>query len=516
MKSAGYSVTIAKMDPYLQIDAGTMSPYEHWEVFVTEDGWETDLDLWHYERFINEDLNKKSSITTWQVYLSVIKKERKWDYLWQTVQVIPHIINEIKDRIKEIAEKVDIAILEIGWTIWDIEWPHFVEAMRQLRQELGNNNVLFVHVAPIIQVTTSGEMKTKAIQHSIIKLREFWIYANILVCRTTQPIDDNIKKKLWMFCDIIPENIIEALDQNIYHVPIAFKKQNLDQIILKHFFGEVKTADMNSRQEHVNNLLYPEKTINIAIAWKYTHLDDCYLSVVESLKHAGAYYKTKVNIERVDTEKYEEKDWEKSFDNLIKDKNINWILVPWGFGNRWVEWMINIWNYARKYKIPYLWICLGLQTAVIGFVRSLDWMHQANSTEFENICPTPVIDIMESQKNLTKKWWTMRLGSYPAVLKENTKTLELYKKFSQPQEERWHLIKERHRHRYEVNPNFHEIMEKNGMIISWMSPDWLLVEFIEIQSHPFFVATQAHPELKSRLDSPHPLFLWFVYQSLLK
>jgi len=510
MKSAGYSITIAKMDPYLQIDAGTMSPYEHWEVFVTEDWWETDLDLWHYERFIDEDLTKGASITTWQIYLSVIKKERRWDYLGQTVQVIPHVINEIKNRIKRISQTKDITILEIGWTIWDIEWPHFIEAMRQLRQELWKENVLFIHVAPILQVTTSWEMKTKAIQHSIVKLREFWIYANILVCRTTKKIDNNIKKKLSLFCDIKPERIIEAFDQNIYQVPLAFKEQNLDKIIIERFFGKTKYADMTSRQAHVDHLIHPQQTTTIAIAGKYTHLDDCYLSVIESLKHAWAYYQTKINIERIDTEKLEEENREEKLDNIIKNKQISGILVPWAFWSRGVEWMINIWDYARRYDIPYLWICMWLQTATISFIRNVCGLEDANSTEFSKNTKHPVIDIMKNQKNIQKKWWTMRLWSYPAILREDTITLELYKTFDSPNKERGHLVQERHRHRYEVNPNYHNIMEKNWLTISGKSPDGSLVEFIELKDHIFYVATQAHPELKSRLNKPHPLFLWLI------
>lgn len=513
LKEAGYSITMAKMDPYLQIDAGTMSPYEHGETFVTTDWFETDLDLWHYERFIDEELTKNSSVTTGQIYWSVMQKERKWDYLWKTVQVIPHVTDEIKCRIKKLAEWSDVAIIEIGWTVWDIEWPHFIESMRQLRHDLGKENVLFVHVAPIITVTTSWEMKTKAIQHSIVKLREVWIHANVLVCRSQMPLEDWVKKKLSMFCDIEEERIIEAVDQNIYQVPLSFQKQWLDRYIINRFFNKDESADMSNWASHVNKLLNPQREITVGIAWKYTNLDDSYISVLESLKHAGAYYQTKINIERLETEQYEWKDWEDKFRNFVNQKNISAIVVPWWFGDRGIEWMINIANFCRIKNIPYLWLCLWLQVATISFARNVCGIPKANSSEFVPDGKYSVIDIMETQKDITEKWWTMRLGSYDAILKPETKIFNQYKEFNQIDLTQ-NLVKERHRHRFEVNPEFHNILTQNGLIISWMSPDKKLVEFVELPNHKYYVATQAHPELKSRLNKPHPLFLGLIKASI--
>ena len=514
MKSSWYKVVMAKMDPYINIDAGTMSPYEHGETYVTTDGFETDLDLWHYERYIDEELTRKSSITTAQIYLTVIEKERKGEYLGKNVQVIPHITNEIKDRIKFLAKWNDIAIIEIWGTVWDIEWPHFLEAMRQLKQEMWKENVLFIHVAPIIKISVSGEMKTKAIQHSIIKLRELGIQTDILMCRTEDPIDQNIKKKLALFCDIPETHIIEGKDQNIYQVPSAFKQQKLDQIITKKFFGEAKESDILAREDHVFRLMNPKKEITIAIAGKYTYLDDCYISVLESLKHAWAHFHTKINIHWIDTEELEKIERETQLDKVITEKNIKWILVPGGFGKRGVEGMINIANYARTKKIPYLWICLGLQIATIGFAREVCNIKWAHSTEIDPQTNDPIITIMEDQKTIENKWWTMRLWSYPAILKQWSKTLDLYQKYYTKTKDRWNVIQERHRHRYEVNPQYHEILENNWLIISGKSPDGKLVEFIEITDHPYFLATQAHPEMKSRLNKPHPLFLWLIEASI--
>lgn len=513
LKSAWYKVTMGKMDPYLQIDAWTMSPFEHGETFVTTDWFETDLDLGHYERFINEELTKYSSTTTWQIYLSVINKERKWEYLWKTVQVIPHIINEIKERVNKIAQWSDVAIIEIWWTVWDIEWPHFLETMREFRYELGKENVLFIHVAPIISVTTSGEMKTKAIQHSIVKLRELWIQADVLICRTPRPLEPWIKAKLSMFCDMEEECIIENLDQNIYELPLSFQQQWLDKLLIKKLFNEDKSSDLSKRAELVHKLNNPESEITIWIAGKYTHLDDSYISVVEALKHAWAYYNTKINIEWIDTEKFES-DWrENELANLCNTKNISWIVVPWWFWDRWIQWMINIANFCMNKNVPYLWLCLWLQIATIAFARSVCNIPQANSWEFTPENEFNVIDIMEEQRAITDKWWTMRLWSYDAILKPNTKTWNLYKEFNQIDLSN-NLVKERHRHRYEVNPKFHDILSKNWLIFSWLSPNWRLVEFIELPQLKYFVATQAHPEFKSRLNRPHPLFLWFVNSAL--
>ena len=509
LKSAGYKVTMAKMDPYLQIDAGTMSPYEHGEVFVTTDWFETDLDLWHYERFINEELTRDSSMTTWQIYYSVMQKERRWDYLWKTVQVIPHVIDEIKDRVYKLVEWNDVAIIEIWWTVWDIEWPHFIEAMRQLRHDLWKENVLFVHVAPIITISTSWEMKTKAIQHSIIKLRELGIQANVLICRSPVPLENGIKKKLSLFCDLEEDCIIETIDQNIYQVPLSFQEQWLDKYIIERMFGEKKKADMSSWEATVNKLLNPQREITIALVGKYTQLDDSYLSVLESLKHAGAFYDTKIKIERVDSENYESDFWSDSFRNLINQKNILAVVIPCWFGDRGIEWMINIANFCREKNVPFLWLCLGLQIATIAFARNICNIVDANSSEFKPDWKNSVIDTMFLQKNLENKWPNMRLWSYNAILKTDTKVRNLYKEFNQIDLSK-NLVVERYRHRFAVNPKYHDILQQNWLVISWISPDALIVEFIEFLNHKYYVATQAHPEFKSRINKPHPLFLWLI------
>jgi len=502
LKASGYKINIVKMDPYLQIDAGTMSPFEHGETFVTTDGFETDLDLWHYERFIDQSMTSKSSITSWQIYLSVIRKERRGDFLWKTVQVIPHITNEIKERIKAVAEENDVTIVEIWWTIGDIEWLHFIEAVRQLHQDLGRENVMFVHVVPMIAVSTSGEMKSKAIQHSVIKLRELWIHPSILVCRAPETIGEDIKEKLSMFTGIKPDHIIEALDQkSIYQVPLALQKQNIHLLIQKRLFWEQKEPDMKNRWALVDKINNPKQTIHIALAGKYTTLTDSYMSVIEALQHAWVAFDSKIKVHLLDTETFEGEGREKKLSELIQEYDIKWFVVPGGFGSRWTEGKINIANYCRVNNVPYLGLCLGLQIAVISFARNVCWLFTANSTEFDEKTVDPVVDIMEDQKTIANKWWTMRLGLYEAVLKKWSKVQALYGQDT---------IQERHRHRYEVNPSYHEILEKNGMIISGMSPDGKLVEYIELSDHKYYTATQSHPEFNSRLDKPHPLFLWLI------
>ncbi len=502
LKACGYKINIMKMDPYLQIDAGTMSPFEHGETFVTTDGFETDLDLWHYERFIDQSMTSKSSVTSGQIYLSVIEKERKGDYLGKTVQVIPHITNEIKERITSFAADNDATIVEIGGTVWDIEWLHFIEAIRQLRQELGKENVMIVHVVPMISVSTSGEMKSKAIQHSVIKLRELWLHPSILACRTPRPMDQELKDKLSMFTDIDTDHIIEVLDQkSIYQVPIALQQQDIHLLIQRRLFGEFREPDMSNREALVEKIMQPKQTLNIALAWKYTHLTDSYMSVIEALKHAWVQFDSAINVHLLDMESFEWQDRETTLSSYINEHNIKGVVVPGGFGSRWIEGKINIAHYCRTHDVPYLWLCLGLQIAVISFARNICWISTANSTEFNEETLHPVIDIMEEQKHINQKWWTMRLGAYEAILKPWSKIQALYNQDS---------IQERHRHRYEVNPAYHELLENNGMVISWMSPDRKLVEYIELPNHPYYTATQSHPEFNSRLDKPHPLFLWLI------
>lgn len=502
LKACNYSVNIMKMDPYLQIDAGTMSPFEHGETFVTTDGFETDLDLGHYERFIDQSMTSQSSITSWQIYLSVIQKERRGDYLGKTVQVIPHITNEIKDRIKTVATQSDVTIVEIWGTIWDIEWLHFIEAVRQLHQELGRENVMFVHVVPMISVSTSGEMKSKAIQHSVIKLRELGIHPSILVCRAPEPIDDDIKDKLSMFTGITPDHIIEAIDQkSIYQVPLALQQQNIHLLIQKRLFWEERQPDMSNREMLVESISHPQQTIHIALAGKYTHLTDSYISVIEALQHAWVAFGAKIKVHLLETATFESEDWEQKLYEYIQANDIKWFVVPGGFWSRGTEGKIHIADYCRRHTLPYLGLCLGLQIAVISFARHVCWLDSANSTEFDEMTKHPVVDIMADQKHISDKWWTMRLGLYEALLKAWSKVQTLYG------QER---IQERHRHRYEVNPTYHNILQNNWMTISGMSPDGKLVEYIELSDHPFYAATQSHPEFNSRIDRPHPLFLWLI------
>jgi len=383
--------------------------------------------------------------------------------------------------------------------------------MRQLRYDLGKENVLFVHVAPIISITTSGEMKTKAIQHSIIKLREIGIQADLLICRTPHPLDSGIKKKLSMFCDLSEDCIIENLDQNIYELPLSFQNQGLDRYIIKRLFNEDKSANLVEWENLVDKLKHPHKEITLGIAGKYTHLEDCYISVVESIKHAGAFFHTKVNIERIDTEEFQNENWESDFSSFLQQKQIRGIIVPGGFGYRGVEGMVNIASFCQKRNIPFLGICLGLQVATIAFARKVCGLQNANSREFSGNNEFNVIDIMEDQKDITHKGGTMRLGSYDAVLKPETKIWNLYQKFG-AMDTQTNIVKERHRHRFEVNPRFHALLQEQGLIFSGTSPDGKLVEFIELKDHPYFVATQAHPEFKSRLNKPHPLFLGLIEQ----
>ncbi len=506
LKSSGLTIWMVKMDPYLQVDAWTMSPYEHWEVFVTEDWSETDLDLGNYERFTDENLWKDNNITTWKVYLNVINKERQWKYLWKTVQIIPHITNEIKENILKTAKRYDITIVEVWWTVWDIESQPFLESIRQMKKDIGNKNIIYIHVAPLLYLDFSGEIKTKLIQHSIIRLREYWIQPHILVCRTNLKIDKKIKDKISMLCDIKLENIIEARNaKSIYEVPSNLKKQNIDEIILKSLNIKNKKADLRNWNKLVKRILTPKKEITIWIIWKYVEFEDTYKSINEAFIHAWVFNNTKVNLNWINSEELEWNNYKQILNNYKKQNKLSWILIPWWFWNRWIEWKIKAVEYARENKIPFLWICLWLQVAVIEYARNICNIKNANSKEFDKKTTDAIIDFMEEQKSITNKWWTMRLGSYKALLSNWSLAKKLYKK---------DIITERHRHRYEVNPKYHEILEKNWLILSWFSPDRKLVEFIEIKDHPYFIATQAHPEFKSRLENPHPLFVWLVKESI--
>lgn len=506
LESSGYKINMLKIDPYLQVDAGTMSPYEHWEVFVTDDGAETDLDIWNYERFTWLNLTWENNITTWQVYLSVITKERKWDYLGKTVQVIPHITNEIKDRIKKIAKKADITIVEVWWTVWDMESLPFFEAIRQMKSDLGRENIIYAHVAPLLYLWFSWEFKTKPIQHSVTAIREVWIQPDILICRSDFAMKQSLKDKISLLCDVEKDCIIEAVNaKSIYQVPVFLEQQNIHKIIQKKFWLKVKNTNLKDWKKIVEKIVKPRWNVTISIVWKYAQFKDCYMSLLEAFQHAWAHNDVKVNINWIQSDDLEVKDFEKILDKLNKEWKLDWMLVPWGFWSRWVEWKINAIKYAREKNIPYLWICLGLQTAVIEFARNICWLKDVNSTEFKPKAKNPIVSIMESQKKIKEKWWTMRLWAYPATLKKGSLASSLYNSIK---------ISERHRHRFEVNPKYHQILEKKWLIISWKSPDWKLVEFVELKNHPYFIATQAHPEFKSKLVAPHPLFDGLVKASI--
>jgi len=504
LKQRGYKIFMQKFDPYINVDPGTMSPYQHGEVFVTSDGSETDLDLGHYERFIDEELNYTSNITTGKIYKSVIDKERKGEYLGATVQIVPHITNEIKNKIYEagIISKADIVITEIGGTIGDIESQAFIESLRQVRNELGKNNTLFVHATLIPFIYGSNELKTKPTQHSVIELRGMGIQPDIIVTRSPIPLEESIKNKLSLYCSIPTTNVIESIDvKNIYQIPINYYNQKMDEIVLKQFelpITETNLKDWNKLIDITNNL---EKEIEIALVGKYVELHDAYISVAEALKHAGYKYKTKININWVDSENLENN--EVKLEEIFK--NSKGILVPGGFGSRGIEGKIKAISYAREKDIPFLGICLGMQLAVIEFARNICHIEDASSREFDELCKNPIIDLMQDQKNIINMGGTLRLGNYDCHLLKNTKTYTYYKQ---------EIIKERHRHRYEFNNKYKEILEKNGMIFSGINEEANLVEVIELPNKKFFTACQFHPEFKSRPTRPHPLFDNFISASI--
>ncbi|MGB9812621.1 MAG: CTP synthase [Thermovenabulum sp.] len=504
LKARGLSVFMQKFDPYINVDPGTMSPYQHGEVFVTEDGAETDLDLGHYERFIDVNLTRDSNVTTGQIYWSVLLKERRGDYLGGTVQVIPHITNEIKDRILRIArtENPDVVITEIGGTVGDIESLPFLEAIRQLRADIGRDNVLYIHVTLVPYLAKAGELKTKPTQHSVKELRSIGIQPDIIVCRAEKPLSRELKEKIALFCSVEPEAVIQNYDaETIYEVPLILQKEGLDEVVAKKLGFDGMKADLTEWEEIVKKIKNPLNRVNIALVGKYVELHDAYLSIVEALNHGGIANDTRVFIKWIHSE-----DLEKEGVNLNEVfEGINGILIPGGFGDRGIEGKIRAIQYARENKIPLFGICLGMQCSVIEFARNVCNLKGAHSTEFRPDTPYPVIDLMPEQKGIEKKGGTMRLGHYPCKIKEGTKTHEAYKEA---------IIEERHRHRYEFNNDFKEILEKNGLIISGISPDGRLVEIIELKDHPWFIGTQFHPEFKSRPNRPHPLFREFIKASL--
>jgi len=497
LKSRGLKVALQKFDPYINVDPGTMSPYQHGEVFVTEDGAETDLDVGHYERFIDENMPRHANVTTGQIYKSVLDKERRGDYLGQTVQVIPHITNEIKERITQIqhATQVDVVISEIGGTVGDIESLPFLEAIRQLKSDLGKENVLYIHVTLIPFIKAAGELKTKPSQHSVKELRSIGINPDILVCRTEKELSRELRAKLALFCDVENDAVIQCIDaRSIYEVPLILAEEGLDNIVIRMLGLKCNDGDLKDWRELVRRITNPQGKVTIGLVGKYVELQDAYLSIAESLHHAGIYHQELVEIKWIYAE-----DLEKSGVGMLA--GLDGILVPGGFGERGVEGKILAARYARENQIPYLGICLGMQCAVIEFARHVCDLTDAHSSEFNPQTPYPVIDLMLEQTSVVEKGGTMRLGQYPCRLTPGTKAMAAY-----AQEE----IVERHRHRYEFSNRFREQLVACGMIISGLSPDGNLVEMIELPDHPWFVACQFHPEFKSRPNRPHPLFRDFV------
>jgi len=503
LESRGFKITLIKCDPYLNVDPGTMNPYQHGEVYVTEDGAETDLDLGHYERFTNAKIRKINNITTGQVYNAVISRERRGDYLGKTVQVIPHITDEIKNRIKEVAvtEKVDIVIIEIGGTVGDIESLPFLEAARQFRVDAGQENVVYIHLTLVPYIRSADEIKTKPTQHSVGTLREIGIQPHILLCRTEKPLDDALKQKISLFCNVDKEAVIEAVDvRSIYEVPLVFKKQALDKIILKLLNLKSRDDDLRGWQKNVVEVtLHPRYKVNIAMVGKYIQLQDAYKSIYEAFMHAGIANNAKVAINKIDAGDIEKFGPEKYL------KGMQGILVPGGFGPRGVEGKIKAIQYARENNIPYLGLCLGMQCAVMEFSRNVCGLKDANSTEFNKNTAYPVISLLEEQRKIKNLGGTMRLGAQPCKIKKGTRAHAAYKK---------DLIFERHRHRYEFNNKYKKILERKGFVFSGIYPKNNLVEIIELKNHPFFVAVQFHPEFKSKPDKAHPLFREFIAAAL--
>jgi len=500
LKMRGLRVTMQKLDPYINVDPGTMNPFEHGEVFVTDDGGETDLDLGHYERFIDENLTRSSNATTGSIYQAVLAAERRGDYLGKTVQVIPHITDEIKRRIRRIAtEDTDVVITEVGGTVGDIEILPFLEAIRQFRNEAGRDNVCYLHVTLVPFIGPSGEQKTKPTQHSVTELRSRGIQPDVIVCRSEKPLSDGLKRKISNMCDVDVRAVINAADaRNIYELPLILHEEGLDGFVcdLLRIEGDVDLTSWESLVAQVDASVAPVK---IGLIGKYVELQDAYLSVVESLKHAGFHHSAKVEIDWIQAEDVEGLRTSGRLDGL------DGMVIPGGFGARGIEGKIAAAAYARENRIPCLGLCLGMQVMTIEFARHVLGLADANSTEFEPSTTNPVIDLMNDQRDVTDKGGTMRLGAYYAVLQPGTKVAEAYGET---------VVSERHRHRYEFNYNYRSRFEEAGFVCSGTSPDKRLVEFVEASDHPFWVGTQAHPEFKSRPDRPHPLFRELIAASL--
>jgi len=502
LENRGLKITILKLDPYINVDPGTMNPFQHGEVFVTDDGAETDLDLGHYERFTHAKLSKKNNVTTGKIYYSVIQKERKGEYLGKTVQVIPHITDEIKASIMRVAEGVDLVMVEIGGTVGDIESLPFLEAIRQFRYDVGEENVLYIHLTLVPYIAAAGEIKTKPSQHSVQKLREIGIQPDILLCRTEHDLTKDIKAKIAMFCNLPSSCVFTAKDvETIYEVPLHFHEEGVDEKIIEILNIWTRTPDLLDWKRLISKIHHPKNEVTIAIVGKYVNLTDSYKSLNEALKHGGYANETKVNLKFFDSEELNDKDLKKEFEG------IDGILIPGGFGDRGIEGKIKSIQYARENEVPFFGICLGMQLACIEFARNVCKIEGANSREFDENCPEPVIDLMDEQKKLLTKGATMRLGAYPCVIEKGTLAQRVY-------EER--EISERHRHRYEFNNLYREKLAKKGFVFSGLSPEGSLVEIIEYPNHPYFIAVQFHPEFKSRPITPHPLFNHFIRSSVVK
>lgn len=502
LKARGYKVTMQKMDPYLNVDPGTMSPFQHGEVFVTDDGHEGDLDLGHYERFIDESLSRESNFTQGSIYQSLISRERRGDFLGGTVQVIPHVTEAIKERLRRLAKQsnADIVISEIGGTIGDIESQPFIEAARQFKKEKPTGDVIFIHVTLVPYIAAAHEVKTKPTQHSVKELRSIGVQPDFIVCRSDHEIEDSVREKIALFCDVAPDEVLACTDSpSIYEVPVNLSHQKFDEKVLDRFGLEHRTLDITPLKNFLSASQKRKSKVAIAVVGKYVSLPDAYLSIHEALEHAGVSREVNVNVELIDGEALTEKDVSQVLGSM------DGILVPGGFGARAFEGKIIAAQYARENNIPFLGICLGLQAAVCEFARHVAGIKGATSAEFDKEAEFPVIDLMPEQEDIEDKGGTMRLGSYPCRVASDTKAFEVYAE---------EVIYERHRHRFEVNNAFRDRLVEKGLVISGLSPDGRLTEMIEIDDHPWFVASQGHPEFKSRPTRPHPLFCGFVGAAL--
>ncbi len=497
LQNRGLKLTLLKFDPYLNVDPGTMSPYQHGEVYVTDDGAETDLDLGHYERFASVRLGQQNNVTSGQIYEAVIAKERKGEYLGKTVQVVPHVTDEIKRRITSLQEDLDVVITEVGGTVGDIEGLPFLEAVRQLRLDVGPTNSVHIHLTYVPYIRAAHEIKTKPTQHSVTKLREIGIQPDILICRTERRLSGEIRAKIALFCNVAVESVIEEADveDTIYELPLMLKNENVDEIIINLLHLDCQESDLSVWEKIVQTVRHPKNAVTVAVVGKYIEHHDAYKSVYEAIDHAGISNDCKINVLRVDSEEIENEGAEQSL------KEAHGILVPGGFGGRGIEGKIAAIRYARLNGIPFLGLCLGMQCAVIEFARNVCGLTHANSTEFDPETPDPLISLLSEQKNVVLLGGTMRLGAYPCVIKSGTKTFAAY------QED---FIRERHRHRYELNYEYRELLEQNGLLIAGASPDGRLAEIVELADHPWFVACQFHPEFKSKPTFAHPLFSGFV------